>query len=65
MATACGYKYLLSVPGHGYSNRLKALLRVQNHPMVTPEIRRELFSARNRGDPFVALAGVDADMAEA
>ena len=46
-------------------NRLKALLRVQNHPMVTPEIRRELFSARNRGDPFVALAGVDADMAEA
>lgn len=47
-------------------NRLKTLLRVQNHPMITPEIRRELFSARNRGDPFVApLAGTDADMADA
>eukprot|EP00966_Prymnesium_polylepis_P168898 3904935-Prymnesium_polylepis.1 len=26
MSAACGYKYLLSVPGFGYSNRLKALL---------------------------------------
>ena len=77
-------------------HRLKTLLKVQSHPMITPEIRRanpdpdptlnptptpfptptpnpnpnfnltltltltrrELFSARNRGDPFVApLAG--------
>ena len=45
--------------------RLKGLLRVQSHSMVTPEIRRELFSARNRGDPYVApLAGADADMAD-
>ncbi|KAL1523219.1 hypothetical protein AB1Y20_018171 [Prymnesium parvum] len=26
LSAACGYKYLLSVPGFGYSNRLKALL---------------------------------------
>lgn len=26
MSAACGYRYLLSVPGYGYSNRLKALL---------------------------------------
>ena len=45
--------------------RLKTLLRVQAHPMITPEIRRELFSARNRGDPFVpGMAGADALMAD-
>ena len=26
MSEACSYKYLISVPGFGYSNRLKALL---------------------------------------
>ena len=41
--------------------RLKALMRVQNHPEITPEIRRELFSSRNRGDPFLApMAGAEA-----
>jgi essential nuclear protein 1 len=29
---------------------LKELMRKQNHPNVTPEIRRELFSSRSRGD---------------
>jgi essential nuclear protein 1 len=29
---------------------LKLLMRVQTHPKVTPEIRRELFSARSRGE---------------
>ena len=29
---------------------LKGLLRAHPHPMVTPEIRRELISGRNRGD---------------
>jgi len=31
--------------------RLKALMRAQEHPLITPEIRRELFSAPNRGEP--------------
>lgn len=26
MSAMCGYRYLLSVPGYGYSNRLKSLL---------------------------------------
>ena len=26
MSALCGYKYLLSVAGYGYSNRLKSLL---------------------------------------
>ena len=30
--------------------KLKFLMRVHSHAHVTPEIRRELFSARNRGD---------------
>ncbi|CDF38845.1 unnamed protein product [Chondrus crispus] len=30
--------------------RLKLLMRVHTHYAVTPEIRRELFSSRNRGD---------------
>lgn len=30
--------------------KLKLLMRVHTHAQVTPEIRRELFSARNRGD---------------
>uniref|UniRef100_A0A7S0NVA8 Bystin n=1 Tax=Calcidiscus leptoporus TaxID=127549 RepID=A0A7S0NVA8_9EUKA len=39
-------------------NALKALLRSQPHPKITPEIRRELFSSRNRGDPYIPqLAG--------
>lgn len=33
---------------------LKAVLRAQPHATITPEIRRELFSARSRGDPYVA-----------
>ena len=36
---------------------LKTLLRTHPHPSITPEIRRELFSGRSRGDPFMpALA---------
>ena len=31
---------------------LKALMRAQPHAQITPEIRRELFSARSRGDPY-------------
>jgi essential nuclear protein 1 len=31
-------------------DELKILMRVQTHPKVTPEIRRELFSARCRGE---------------
>ena len=34
--------------------RLKALMRAQPHAQITPEIRRELFSARARGDPYAA-----------
>ena len=34
---------------------IKELSRAQHHPMVTPEIRRELFSGRNRGDIFIDL----------
>lgn len=30
--------------------KLKLLMRVHTHKLITPEIRRELFSARNRGD---------------
>ena len=44
---------------------LKGLLRAQPHPKVTPEIRRELFSCRSRGDPFLPhLAGGDHEGAE-
>ena len=32
--------------------RFKMLLRVQEHGLVTPDIRRELFSGRSRGDPY-------------
>ena len=43
--------------------RFKMLLRVQEHGLVTPEIRRELFSGRSRGDPYLPpLAGGSADM---
>ena len=38
--------------------RFKMLLRVQEHGLVTPDIRRELFSGRSRGDPYLPpLAG--------
>ena len=44
---------------------LRLLLRAQPHPKVTPEIRRELFSCRSRGDPFLQhLAGGDHATAE-
>jgi essential nuclear protein 1 len=37
---------------------LRDLLRVQGHPKLTPEIRRELFSGgRCRGDPYLPHAG--------
>ena len=43
--------------------RFKMLLRVQEHGLVTPDIRRELFSGRSRGDPYLPpLAGGSADM---
>lgn len=31
-------------------NRLKPVLRAQSHWMITPEVRRELFSAPCRGE---------------
>ena len=40
-------------------------MRVHANGMVTPEIRRELFSARNRGDPFVASLAGDEHMVDA
>ena len=39
---------------------LRDLLRAQPHPKVTPEIRRELFSSRSRGDPYLAPMAADA-----
>jgi len=30
---------------------LKYLLRIHTHPKITPEIRRELFQSKCRGDP--------------
>ena len=50
---------------HEQKQQLKALMRVHAHGMVTPEIRRELFSARNRGDPFVASLAGDEHMVDA
>ena len=50
---------------HEQKQQLKALMRVHAHGMVTPEIRRELFSARNRGDPFVASLAGDEQMVDA
>lgn len=39
---------------------LKVLLRSQPHAQITPEVRRELFCSRSRGDPFLpSLAGGD------
>ena len=47
---------------------LKAVLRAQPHAQITPEIRRELFSAKSRGESFVpghaATAAAD-ELAEA
>jgi len=42
---------------------LKSLLRAHPHPKVTPEIRRELFSGRCRGDPFLPHMAADAGAA--
>jgi essential nuclear protein 1 len=37
---------------------IKQVLRAQPHPTITPEIRRELFSARARGEAYIApIAG--------
>jgi essential nuclear protein 1 len=41
---------------------LRDLLRVQSHPKLTPEIRRELFSGRNRGDPYMPHMGGAGDV---
>ena len=42
-------------------DRFKALMRARSHAAITPEIRRELFQSRNRGDPFLpSMAGGDA-----
>ena len=50
----------------GPKEGLKVLMRAQPHAQITPEIRRELFSARSRGDPYavgdaegMAMAMVD------
>ena len=41
--------------------RLKAVLRAHQHAQITPEIRRELFSAHSRGEAYTNFAGgVDA-----
>ena len=40
---------------------LKGVLRAQPHAQITPEIRRELFSAKARGEAFIpGLAGTAA-----
>jgi len=39
--------------------KLKSLMRTHSHPTITSEIRRELFSSRNRGDPYMPVAGSD------
>jgi len=42
-------------------DRFKSLLRAHSHAAITPEIRREIFQSRNRGDPFLpSMAGGDA-----
>jgi len=41
---------------------LKAVLRAQQHATITPEIRRELFSSRSRGEAYLNLAGGEASM---
>jgi len=43
---------------------LKLVLRAQPHPQITPEIRRELFSSRNRGDPFLPPMAGGEDMVQ-
>ncbi len=47
LAFAQRYKMELEM---AQKEQLKLLMRVQFHAQITPEIRRELFSARNRGD---------------
>lgn len=47
LAFAQHYKTELTVE---QKDKLKMLMRVHTHHAVTPEVRRELFSARNRGD---------------
>lgn len=47
LAFAQRYKTELSIE---QKEKLKMLMRVHTHRLITPEIRRELFSARNRGD---------------
>lgn len=44
---------------------LKLLLRATFHPAITPEIRRELFGSRNRGDSYLPAAGSSVSFAEA
>ena len=36
---------------------IKAVLRAQFHPQITPEIRRELVAARARGEAYIAPIG--------
>lgn len=41
-------------------DRLAAVLRTQPHALITPEIRRELFSGRVRGEAYIpSIAGAD------
>jgi len=41
-------------------DRLAAVLRTQPHALITPEIRRELFSGRMRGEAYIpSIAGAD------
>jgi len=37
------------------------LLREKNHPKITPEIRRELFSTRCRGEDAFSMDVVEGD----
>lgn len=44
LAFAQRYKYVLD---DDQKNRLKSLLKIQNHHQITPEVRRELFNPQN------------------
>ena len=58
-AAACGYRYLLSVPGHGYSNRLKSLLACGSVVLHVPYPAEEWFvPLLTPGVDYVRLASV-------
>jgi len=53
-----GYKQDLTVEE---KELMKELIKKQQHPQITPEIRRELFFSRSRGE-VAPIATEDTDM---